>query len=173
MLLPDVNVFVYAHRADEPTHDAYTVWLEEVIAGPEPFGLSVLVAVAFVRIVTNPKIYADPTPLDVALASMDRIASHPRCRIVAPATDHYGKVAELCRATKARAKLVADAQHAALAIAEGCTWVTRDGDFAKFAPHGLRWKHLVLDAPENEKRGALRRLRGKVAFDQDPKKPRG
>jgi hypothetical protein len=39
---------------------------------------------------------------------------------------------------------VADAQHAAVAIAEGCTWVTRDRDFTRFARHGLRWEHLVL-----------------------------
>ncbi len=39
---------------------------------------------------------------------------------------------------------VADAQHAAVAIAEGATWVTRDGDFARFRRSGLHWQHLVL-----------------------------
>ena len=146
MLLPDVNVLVYAHRGDERTHAAYRSWLERLVGGRERFALSVLVAVAFVRIVTNRKIYAEPTPLDVALASMDLIASHPRCRIVTPGAEHYGQVSDLCRAAKATGKLVADAQHAALAIAEGCTWVTRDGDFARFEPLGLRWQHLVLDA---------------------------
>jgi predicted nucleic acid-binding protein len=53
-------------------------------------------------------------------------------------------VAQLCRSAGAIGKMVADAQHAALAIAEGCTWATRDGDFARFAAHGLRWMHLVL-----------------------------
>ena len=54
-------------------------------------------------------------------------------------------MATLCRATGATGKLVADAQHAAVAMAEGCVWITRDGDFARFAAHGLRWLHLVLD----------------------------
>jgi len=56
-----------------------------------------------------------------------------------------GETVRLCRAASATGKLVADAQHAALAMSEGCTWVTRDGDFARFEPHGLRWRHLVLE----------------------------
>ena len=144
MLLPDVNILIYAHREDESTHRAYRVLLERLVSSGEAFGLSVLVAVGFVRIVTNRKIYDDPTPLEVALASVDRIASSPGCRLVTPNADHLAQVGELCRATAATGKLVADAQHAAVAIAEGCTWVTRDRDFARFARHGLRWEHLVL-----------------------------
>jgi toxin-antitoxin system PIN domain toxin len=135
---------VYAHLEDERTHRSYRAWLEHLVGSGEAFGLSVLVAVGFVRIVTNRKIYGDPTPLDVALAAMDRIAVSPGCRLVAPNIDHLAQVGELCRATRAAGKLVADAQHAAVAIAEGCTWVTRDRDFARFARHGLRWEHLVL-----------------------------
>ena len=44
----------------------------------------------------------------------------------------------------ATGKLVSDAQHAALAIAGGCTWVSRDANFKRFEPHGLRWQHLAL-----------------------------
>ena len=144
MLLPDVNVLMYAHRQDEQVHTAYKAWLNELITGPQPFAMSVLVAVAFVRIVTNARFYSSPTPLAVALATVDQIVAHPNCRLVSPDTSHWAAVSELCRATSARGKLVADAQHAALAIAEGCTFVTRDADFARFAAHGLTWTHLVL-----------------------------
>lgn len=144
MLMPDVNVLVYAHRSDEAAYAPYRRWLEGVVNGKEPFALSVLVAVGFVRIVTNRRIYAAPTPLSTALATVDALASHPRCRWMAPDASHWEGVAALCRAVSATGKLVADAQHAALAIATGCTWVTRDQDFARFATHGLRWQHLVL-----------------------------
>ncbi len=53
MLMPDVNVIVYAHRADETVHEAYKRWLTDLVNGRQPFALSVLVAVGFVRIVTN------------------------------------------------------------------------------------------------------------------------
>lgn len=142
--MPDVNVLVYAHREDERVHDAYRLWLEELVNGPEPFALSVLVAVGFVRVVTNPRIFAHPTPLASALAVVDGLVACQQCRVVAPGVDHWMRVAELCRATSATAKLVSDAQHAAVAMAEGCTWVTRDSDFARFGAHGLRWQHLEL-----------------------------
>jgi uncharacterized protein len=145
MLMPDVNILVYAHREDEARHGSYAAWLHELVDGPEPFSLSVLVAIGFVRIVTNPRIYADPTPLPIALAVVEQLAGHPRCRLASPPPSHLDGVIRLCRASSATGKLVADAQHAALAIAEGCTWVTRDADFKRFEPYGLRWQHLVLE----------------------------
>ena len=144
MLMPDVNVLVYAHRSDETVHLPYKRWLTDVVNGREPFALSVLVAVGFVRVVTNPKMYRVPTPLPTAIAVVDQLVVHPRCRLVLPSSGHWRHVAELCRSTNAHGKLVADAQHAAIAIDEGCTWVTRDGDFEAFAPQGLRWQHLTL-----------------------------
>jgi toxin-antitoxin system PIN domain toxin len=146
--MPDVNILVYAHRADERTHPAYRSWLEELVSGREPFALSVLVAVSFVRIVTTQRIFPAPTPLPVALAAVDQLVAHPRCRLVAPREDHWIRVGELCRKTGATGKFVADAQHAAVAISAGCTWVTRDGDFSRFTAEGLRWRHLVLNAPD-------------------------
>jgi toxin-antitoxin system PIN domain toxin len=143
-VMPDVNVLVYAHRQDETWHEAYRAWLEESIDGPQPFVLSVLVAVGFVRVVTNARIYADPTPLSVAFAVVERLMQHPRCRVAAPWAGHIEQVSHLCRAVGASSKQVADAQHAAIAISEGATWVTRDGDSARFEHHGLRWQHLVL-----------------------------
>ena len=145
MLMPDVNVLVYAHRQDEAWHEPYAAWLKRLVDGPEPFALSVLVAVGFVRIVTNQRIYADPTPLPVALAAIEQMGGHPRCRLAVPGATHLEQVVRLCRAVAATGKLVADAQHAALAMGEGSTWVSRDGDFARFEPHGLRWQHLVLE----------------------------
>lgn len=145
MLMPDVNVLVYAHREDEARHEAYASWLKAVIDGAEPFSLSVLVAVGFIRIVTSARIYEDPTPLSLALAVIEQMTAHPRCRVALPTPTHLDDVARLCRATGATGKLVADAQHAALAISEGGIWVTRDSDFARFESHGLRWQHLVLE----------------------------
>ena len=141
--MPDVNVLVYAHRQDDPVHEPYRIWFEALIDGPHPFALSVLVAVGFVRLVTNVRIFPDPTPLSVALAAVERLTKHPGCRLVAPGPGHLDDVARLCRAVDATSKHVADAQHAALAIAEGATWVTRDDGFRRFETHGLNWQHLV------------------------------
>lgn len=141
----DVNVLVYAHREDEVWHRPYADWLKRLVDGPEPFALSVLVAVSFLRIVTSQRIYADPTPIAVALAAIEQLAGHPGCRIAAPGVSHLDLVDRLCREAAATGPLIADAQHAAVAIEQGATWVTRDTDFARFEPSGLRWRHLVLE----------------------------
>lgn len=144
MFAPDVNILLYAHRTDEKVHQAYRVWLEDLINGPEAFGLSVLVVVGFVRIATNPQVYDPPAAPALALATMEGLIERENCRLIGPGPRHWNLVSNLCRATGAKAKSVADAQHAAVAIEHGCTWVTRDGDFARFSAHGLRLKHLVL-----------------------------
>ena len=60
MLLPDVNVLIYAHIEDSvPEHPEYATWVTRLATGPEPFALSVLVLAGFVRVVTNPRIF-DP-----------------------------------------------------------------------------------------------------------------
>jgi hypothetical protein len=103
-----------------------------------------LVAVGFVRVVTNPRIFAEPTPLSTALSVIEGLVERPGCRVIGPGQGHLERVATLCRAASATGKLVADAQHAAVAMEHACTWVSRDDDFARFEPHGLRFEHLVL-----------------------------
>lgn len=85
VLLPDVDVLVYAHRADEAHHGRYCDRVEALVSGRSPFALSLLVAAAFVRIVTNRRIYPDVTPLPVALGVVDALVAHPNCRLVRPA----------------------------------------------------------------------------------------
>ena len=146
--MPDVNILVYAHRKDESVHEFYRDWLENLVNSAAPFGLSALVGVAFVRIVTHPHFRDDPTPLSVALETVDRLREAPGCRWLLPGDRHWEITATLCRKTSATGKHVADAQHAALAIEHGCQWVTRDEDFASFARYGLDWEHLL---PEERK----------------------
>jgi predicted nucleic acid-binding protein len=69
-------------------HEQNADWLKAVVDGPEPFALGVLVAVGFVRIVTNTTIYEDPTPLPVALAAIEQLAAHPRCRLARLGANH-------------------------------------------------------------------------------------
>jgi len=140
--MPDVNILVYAHRKDESVHTFYRAWLENMVNSAAPFGLSALVGLAFVRIVTHPRFYDDPTPLSVALETIDRLREAPGCRWLLPGDRHWEITSTLCRKAGAIGKQVADAQHAALAIEHGCQWVTRDEDFASYARYGLDWEHL-------------------------------
>jgi toxin-antitoxin system PIN domain toxin len=139
VLLPDVNVLVYAHRAESPDHERYADWVLQLARGTEPFGLSELGCSAFVRIVTNPKIWDEPTTLEDALGFIEQLRRRSNARPLTHGPTSWDIFAALCREAKARGKLVADAYHAALAVEHGCEFVTADGDFARFA--GLRHRH--------------------------------
>ena len=139
MLLPDVNVLIYAHREDMPEHPRYAAWLKARVESPEPFALSELALSGFLRIVTNPKIFVDPTPLDRALRFVELLTSRRNAVSLRPGPQHWSIFRELCLQSQARAGLIADAYHAALAIEHGCELVSRDSDFARFS--GLRWSH--------------------------------
>ena len=139
MLLPDVNVLIYAHRAESPDHERYAAWLRKLAEGGEPYGLSELGCSGFVRIVTNPKIWDEATSLDDALAFVEALRSRRTARSLTHGPGSWELFARLCSAARARGKLVADAYHAALALEHGCELATADADFARFA--GLRWRH--------------------------------
>jgi hypothetical protein len=138
MLAPDVNVLVYAHREELPEHETCRGWLEATVAGDAGFAVFDLVLSGFMRVVTHPRVFAPPTPLDEALAFTSAIRAQPNCVLVQPGPRHWAIFERLCRGAGAKGNLVADAYLAALAIESGCEWVTTDRDYSRFP--GLRWQ---------------------------------
>ncbi len=139
MLLPDVNVLVYAFRRDHARHADYREWLEELINGAEAYGMSDTVLSGFVRIVTHPRIFRHPDTIESALQFADQLRERPQCVMIAPGSRHWGIFSDLCRRAQAKGNWVPDAYLAALAIESGCEWITTDRDYARFP--GLRWRH--------------------------------
>jgi len=132
LILPDLNVLVYAHRRDSARHDEYRAWLEAAIVGPAPYGLSDLVLAGFIRVVTHPRVFRDPTPLADALSFVRAIRDRPGHVPVVPDARHWSIFLDLCAQARVRGNLVPDAYFAALAIESGAEWITTDGDFARF-----------------------------------------
>jgi toxin-antitoxin system PIN domain toxin len=141
MQMPNVNVLVYAHREESPGHERYAEWLVNLAEGPEPFALSEYVLQGFLRIVTNPRIFDPPSTIEQAFQFLDALLELPTCSLIRSGANHWNIFRNLCQKGNVKGKLVADAGHAALAIENGCEWVSADTDFARFAPL-LRWRHL-------------------------------
>jgi len=139
VVLPDVNVLVYAHRDDADGHADYREWLERVINGDEAYGISELVLSGFIRIVTHPRVFRSPTAVAEALAFAEQVRAQPNCVRVEPGVRHWQIFDRLCRESGARGNLVPDAYLAAMAIESGCEWITTDRDYSRF--DGLRWRH--------------------------------
>lgn len=136
MLLADVNIYLYAFRLESEHHAAYRTWLEDQLSGDEPFGVSELVLSAFVRIVTNHRVYREPTRPLAAVDFCQVVLKAHSAVPLRPGPRHWAIFGELCRSVGARANVVPDAYLAALAIEHQATWVTVDQGFARFP--GLR-----------------------------------
>jgi toxin-antitoxin system PIN domain toxin len=138
VLLCDVNVYVSAHRPDSTHHEAALRWHRAVLAGDHAYAFSDLVLSAFVRIVTNRRVFQEPSELAQALAFTGQIRDRPQAVRIEPGPRHWELFTGLCRSGQARGNTVPDAYLAALAIETGCDWVTFDSGFARFP--GLRWR---------------------------------
>jgi len=139
LVLPDINVLVYAHRADAPLHAEYLRWLEDTANGDRAFGMSELVLSGFLRVVTHPRIFSPTSTMEQALAFVSSLRGRPNCVIASPGQRHWDIFVRLCRGSGAKGNLVPDAYLAALAIEHGSEWITTDRDFARFP--GLSWRH--------------------------------
>jgi len=140
MKLCDVNILVYAHRPDANVeHTNYAHWLTALATGVEAFALSEAVLSGFIRVVTNPRIFKDPTPINTAIAFCEQLRRRQQACVLKPGKRNWSIFTSLCSQTSSRGKLVADAWHAALAIEYDCLWMTTDSDFSRFP--GLNWSH--------------------------------
>lgn len=137
MILPDVNVLVIAHRADQDDHEPVRQWLEAEVNSQRPFALADVAGAGFLRIVTNPRIYHQPSSLETAIAFVDGIVARQNCVPVRAGARHWPILRDLLRDADARGNLVPDAHLAAIAVEHGATVATRDRGFARFP--GLAW----------------------------------
>ena len=75
-MTPDVNVLVAASRTDHPHHEVARAWLEQSLgasATGAAYTLMPMVLASFLRLVTSPKIFQSPTPVEDAVAFLDAL----------------------------------------------------------------------------------------------------
>ena len=136
MILPDVNVLLHAFRVDAPEHREHRSWLEAVIGGDIRYGISPQVLSSVLRIATNRRVFREPYDLANVLAFCADVTDPPQCQIIQPGPGHWEIFSDLCPRVPATGNLVQDAWFAALAIENGCEWITHDRDYTRFP--GLR-----------------------------------
>ena len=132
MILPDVNVLIYAFRKGVAQHEVCRRWLDRVVGDETRFGISPLALTAVVRTTTNTRTYSPPSSIEAAFRFCDNLLGQPHCQIVEPGEWHFEIFKRLCIDTDTRGPDVTDAWFAALAIEWGCEWITLDRDYARF-----------------------------------------
>ena len=137
MILVDANLLIYAYFSASPQHQHAREWLDEALNGFTAVGLPWPSLLAFVRLVTNPRIFRQATsPAEAWRQVLDWLACEP-VWIPQPTERHAEVLGSLISLPGMNANLVMDAHLATMAIEHGLTLCSTDGDFARFPE--LRW----------------------------------
>ncbi|PCE15244.1 twitching motility protein PilT [Microbacterium sp. SZ1] len=144
MIVPDVNILVYAFRADADEHQTYAPWLNETLAR-EPVGVSDTILSGFLRIVTHPRITTAPAPVATAMSFTRSLLAAPRTQWLTAGAPTWERLDALSSSDAAiRGNLVPDAYIAALCLANGARLATRDRGFGRFPQ--LKWFDPATEA---------------------------
>ncbi len=132
MIIVDANLLLYAVNRDFPDHAQARHWWESVLVGDRPVRLPWVVALAFIRISTSPKVFSRPLPVAAATGYIDQWLSLPAVEMISPAPGHWLLLARLINATGTGGNLTTDAHLAAMALLHGATVYSADNDFKRF-----------------------------------------
>jgi hypothetical protein len=133
MIAVDSNLLVYAHREDSPWHDTAYARIIELSEGRAPWAIPWPCIHEFLAIVTHPRIYAPPTPLDKAVDQVEAWIESPSVVLLSEAEDYWMQLRPVLVSGKVSGPQIHDARIAALCKDHGVTelW-TADRDFGRF-----------------------------------------
>jgi toxin-antitoxin system PIN domain toxin len=132
VILVDANLLVYAKVREFDQHEAAREWLDDALARPARVGLPWASLVAFVRLVTNRRVFDEPLSADLAMAQVIEWLGRTAAWTPEPTEDHPDIMAALLREAGAAAELVPDAHLAAIGVGHGLTVASCDSDFGRF-----------------------------------------
>ena len=139
MIIPDINLLVYAYNSDAPFHEQSKRWLETRLSGRTTIGLPWVVMLGFVRIMSSTVVLTAPMKTVEAVKHVESWMERPQTQIVNPGPRHLEILGDLMQSSGASGRLTTDAHLAALAIETQSELHSNDLDFARFA--GLRWSN--------------------------------
>ena len=137
MIVPDVNLLVYAYNSDAPRHAEAKAWWEDLLSSSEPVGLPWATTLGFIRLMTHRAVLATPLAAEQAISHIRSWHRRPNVSVLDPGPRHLELLDHLFRALGTAGRLTTDAHLAALAIEHQCELCSNDADFARFP--GLRW----------------------------------
>ena len=132
MKIIDTNVLLYVVNRLAPHHGAITQWWTAATNDGEPLGFTWVTLLGFVRMATNPRVFARPLSVRQAVDQVSEWLALPTARIVQESPDHWKVLAQLLATVGTAGNLTTDAHLAALALHHGATLVSCDADFLKF-----------------------------------------
>lgn len=148
MILIDANILIYAHVATFSQHSVARDWLDAQLNDTPNVGLPWPSLLAFLRLVTNPRVVRQPVAIVDAWRQVRGWLTCENAWIPQPTERHAEIVGSLLALPGIHGNLITDAHLAALAIEHGLTLCSADGDFARFA--GLNWLNPIAQGRSRE-----------------------
>lgn len=137
MIAIDTNILVYSRREEAPHHAEALTLVRELATGADSWAIPWPCVLEYLRVVTHPRVFSNPTPLEAALEDLDSLLDSPSLVLLGEGPAHRGHLRRTMEDGRAAGNLVYDAHIAALAIEHGVSeLLTHDRDFARFP--GLR-----------------------------------
>ena len=139
MVVPDVNLLVYAYNRAAPLHASARRWWEGLVNGTERVGIPWAVTTGFVRLLTHRAVLDHPATLAQALDFVEQWFRYPHVVPLNPGAEHLLLFRQSLAAAGVGAHLVTDAHVASLAMEHQAEIHSNDADFSRFP--GLRWRN--------------------------------
>jgi toxin-antitoxin system PIN domain toxin len=137
VILIDANILIYAHVNSFGQHHVARDWLDEQLNGSAAVGLPWASLLAFLRLVTNSRIFEHPESIEDAWSQVQAWLACESVWTPEPTERHAEVLGEILKLPGVHGNLVPDAHLAALAMEHGLTLCSTDGDFARF--RAVRW----------------------------------
>ena len=141
MILIDANILIYAHVSSFAQHNLARDWLDQQLNASARVGLPWTSLLAFLRLVTNPRVFEQPEAIRDAWEQVHVWLTSETVWIPQPTERYADILGEFLALPGVHGNLVPDAHLAALAVEHGLTLCSTDGDFARF--QGLRWLNPI------------------------------
>lgn len=141
-MIVDANVLLYAADDRSSFHEVARDWLEGALNGVTRIGFPWATLTAFQRIITHPRVTANPLTPEDAWSHVTDWIDADQAWIPVPGDRHSEIFGRLIVEGDLRGNLVTDAHLAALALEHGVGVCSFDSDFARF--QGLRWSNPAM-----------------------------
>ncbi len=137
MILPDINLLIYAYNLSAPQHAPAKKWWDGCLSGNEPVGLAWVVILGFIRINTLARLHANPMTARQACMIVAEWLELPHYHLVDAAPGHFTRLSAHFDILGVAGNLTTDVHLATLAAERGYILHTTDSDFTRFP--SLKW----------------------------------
>lgn len=145
MIVPDVNLLLYAEIDAFPQHALARRWWEGVMNGERQVGIAPVALFGFLRLATHRRVLTDPLPIEDAIGRVQRWLERPQAVFLVPGTRHLETAFRLLRSLGTGGNLTTDVQIAAHAVEYGGEVFSNDEGFGRF--EGVRWVNPLATRP--------------------------